>query len=81
MSIKEEWAEAIYENSPPPDLSLWVDPRYRYSLVKGAEFHRRLGYLVTFLLDEEVIQEEVDVRNILDVSVIAEVLKTREASR
>ncbi|MBV2131939.1 aliphatic sulfonate ABC transporter substrate-binding protein [Pseudomonas sp. MAP12] len=81
MSIKEEWAEAIYENSPPPDLSLWVDPRYRYSLVKGAEFHRRLGYLVTFLLEEEVISEEVDVRNILDVSVIAEALKAPEAGR
>lgn len=81
MSIKEEWAEAIYENSPPPDLSLWVDPRYRYSLVKGAEFHRRLGYLVTFLLEEEVIAEEVDVRNILDVSVISEALKAQEAGR
>lgn len=81
MSIKEEWAESIYENSPPPDLSLWVDPRYRYSLVKGAEFHRRLGYLVTFLLEEEVIAEEVDVRNVLDVSVIAEALKAREAGR
>lgn len=81
MSIKEEWAEAIYENSPPPDLSLWVDSHYRYSLVKGAEFHRRLGYLVTFLLEEEVITEEVDVRNILDVTVITEALKAREAGR
>ncbi|MCM2318222.1 MAG: aliphatic sulfonate ABC transporter substrate-binding protein [Pseudomonas sp.] len=81
MSIKEEWAEAIYENSPPPDLSLWVDPRYRYSLVKGAEFHRRLGYLTTFLLEEEVIKDEVDVRNILDVSIITEALKARDAGR
>ncbi|MNF35888.1 putative aliphatic sulfonates-binding protein precursor [compost metagenome] len=81
MGIKEEWAEAIYESSPPPDLSLWVDSRYRYSLVKNAEFHRRLGYLVTFLLEEEVIAEEVDVRNILDVSVIGEALQAREAGR
>lgn len=79
MGIKEEWAEAIYLDSPPPNLALWVDPRYRYSLVKGAEFHRRLGYLVTFLLDEEVITEEVDVRNILDMSVISEALKSRGA--
>ncbi len=79
--IKEEWAEAIYENSPPPDLSLWVDPRYRYSLVKGAEFHRRLGYLATFLLDEGVIAEAVDMRNILDVSVIGEALQARQADR
>ncbi len=81
MNIKEAWAEAIYESSPPPDLSLWVDPRYRYSLVKGAEFHRLLGYLVTFLLEEEVISAEVDVRNILDVSIISEALKARESDR
>lgn len=77
MSIKEEWAEKIYENSPPPNLALWVDPRYRYSLVKGAEFHRRVGYLMTFLIEEGVIKDEVDVRNILDVSVITEALKGR----
>ena len=81
MNIKEAWAEAIHENSPPPDLSLWVDPRYRYSLVKDAEFHRRLGYLVTFLLEEEVISEEVDVRNILDVSLIREALQAHQADR
>lgn len=81
MGIKEAWAEAIYENSPPPDLSLWADPRYRYSLVKDAEFHRRLGYLVTFLLEEEVISEEVDVRNILDVSLIREALQAHQADR
>lgn len=81
MSIKEEWAETIHESSPPPDLSLWTDPRYRYSLVKGAEFHRRLGYLVTFLLEEGVLDEEVDVRKILDVSVITEALEARAAGR
>ncbi len=81
MSIREEWAEAIHENSPPPDLTLWVNARYRYSLVKDAEFHRRLGYLVTFLLEEQVIAEEVDVRNILDASVITEALKARETER
>jgi len=74
--IKEAWAEMIYENSPPPKINLWTDPHYRYSLVKGAEFHRRLGYLASFLFDEEVISQKVDIRNILDMSVIAEALKT-----
>ena len=76
MGIKEAWAEAIYENAPPPKIYLWTDPRYRYSLVKGAAFHRRLGYLSSFLFDEKVISQKVDVRDILDVSVITEALKT-----
>ena len=46
------------------------------SLVKGSAFHRRLGYLATFLFDEEVISKPVDVRDALDASVIAEALRT-----
>jgi hypothetical protein len=78
MGIKEAWAEAIYEDVPPPEISQWTDPRYRYSLVKGSSFHRRLGYLTSFLLEEKVVSQEIDVRNILDMSIITEALKTRK---
>jgi len=81
MGIKEAWAEAIYENAPPPKINLWPDPRYRYSLVKGSEFHRRLGYLSSFLFDEGVILQRVDVRDILDVSLITKALKTWETGK
>jgi hypothetical protein len=74
--IKERNAKKIYQDAPPPKIYLWTDPRYRYSLVKGAAFHRRLGYLSSFLFDEKVISQKVDVRDILDVSVITEALKT-----
>jgi aliphatic sulfonates family ABC transporter substrate-binding protein len=77
MGIKEEWAEKIYEDAPPPKLDLWTDPRYRYSLVKGSAFHRRLGYVASFLLDEKVIAQEVDLRNVLNATVVAEALKGR----
>jgi len=76
MGIHEEWAEAIYENSPPPKILLWTDPRYRYSLVKGSGFHRRFGYLQSFLLEEKLISHSVDLRDILDASLIADALKT-----
>jgi ABC-type nitrate/sulfonate/bicarbonate transport system substrate-binding protein len=81
MGIKEGWAESIYENAPPPKMNLWTDSHYRYSLIKGAEFHRRLGYLAAFLFDERVISQKVDVRDVLDVSVIAEALKTRKTGQ
>jgi hypothetical protein len=45
-------------------------------LVEGSGFHRRLGYLATFLLDEKFIPKEVDVSEALDASVITEALRT-----
>ena len=79
MGIKEAWAETIYENVPPPLINQWANPRYTYSLVKGAPLYRRLGFLATFLLEEKLISEPVDVDDIMDASLIAEVLKTRRS--
>jgi ABC-type nitrate/sulfonate/bicarbonate transport system substrate-binding protein len=81
MEISEAWAETIYREVPPPNIYLWADPQYRYSLVKGAAVDRRLGYLATFLLEEKIIPKPVDLRGVLDASVIAEALKTRSQGR
>lgn len=76
VGTKEEWAAQIYRNDPPARMHLLTDPRYPYSLVKGAAFHRRLGYLVKFMVDEKLFPIEVVTHDVLDVSVITEVLKT-----
>ena len=76
MGVTESVAEAIYENAPPPKIDLWTDSRYRYSLVKGLAFHRRLGYLASFLFDEKLISQKWMYGTFLDVSVITEALKT-----
>ncbi len=76
MGISDEWAEAIYAYTPPSNMYLWADPRYRQSLAKGSSLDRRLGYLGAFLFDEKLIPKPVDLRNALDASVIAEALKT-----
>ena len=76
MGIKEGLAETIYRNAPPPKIYEWANPRYDFSLVRDAAFHRRLGYLSTFLFDEKVVAKPVDVREALDASVITEALKT-----
>ena len=78
MGIKEAWAERIYRDAPPPKIYEWPNPRYDYSLVKGAAFQRRLGHLATFLFDEKVIAKPVEVGEALDVSVITEALETRK---
>ncbi|HSL03741.1 MAG TPA: NrtA/SsuA/CpmA family ABC transporter substrate-binding protein [Nitrospiraceae bacterium] len=73
---KKEWVEQIYRDAPPPHIHLWADSRYLYSLAKGAVFHRRLGYVARFMLDEKVFPKEVDIGDILDASVITEALST-----
>jgi len=76
MGIKERNAKKIYQDAPPPNIYWWMDQGYRYSLVEDSGFHRRLEYMATFLLDEKVISQEVDVSNALDASVITEALRT-----
>ena len=78
MGIKDAWAEAIYEDVPPPLIDEWTNPRYTYSLVKGSSLHRRIGFLATYMLEEKLIAKPADVSDMMDVSVIAEVLKTRK---
>jgi len=80
MGVKEAWAEAIYNDVPPPLINEWANPRYTYSLVKGSSLHRRLAFLAAFLFDEKLIPQQVDVSDILDVSVITDVLKTRKSA-
>jgi aliphatic sulfonates family ABC transporter substrate-binding protein len=79
LGIKEAWAAAIYDDVPPPLIREWTNPRYNYSLVKDSPLHRRLGFLATFLFDEKLIPQPVDVNDVMDASVIAEVLKTRRS--
>jgi ABC-type nitrate/sulfonate/bicarbonate transport system substrate-binding protein len=71
-------AEAIYNVVPPPLIYEWTNPRYTYSLVKGAPLYRRLGYLAAFLIRDKIIQGPVDLDNAMDMSLIAEVLKGRK---
>ena len=73
---KKEWVEQIYRDAPPPNIHLWADSRYLYSLAKGSVFHRQLGYVARFMLVEGVFPREVDTDDVLDASVITEALKT-----
>jgi ABC-type nitrate/sulfonate/bicarbonate transport system substrate-binding protein len=81
MAISETWAEAIYRDAPPPRIGQWTNIHYRYSLVNGSVFQRRLGYLAAFLLDEGIISKPVEVRFALDATVIAEAMKTPRQGR
>ncbi|MEX5220009.1 MAG: ABC transporter substrate-binding protein [Nitrospiraceae bacterium] len=73
---KKEWVEQIYRDAPPPNIHLWADRRYLYSLAKGAVFHRRMEYVARFMFHENVFPMQVDIDDALDSSVIVEALQT-----
>jgi aliphatic sulfonates family ABC transporter substrate-binding protein len=78
LGLKDAWAEAIYDVVPPPLINEWTNPRYTYSLVKGAPLYQRLGFLANFMFREGLIAQPVELDGAMDPSLIAEVLKTRK---
>jgi ABC-type nitrate/sulfonate/bicarbonate transport system substrate-binding protein len=81
VGIEEGWAEAIYKAAGPPKVWRWTDPGYQYSIVNGSPFHRQLTELAKFLYETKQIPKPVDVSNVLDSSVVAEVLKGAKRAR
>jgi aliphatic sulfonates family ABC transporter substrate-binding protein len=81
LAIDQDWVEEMYRDAPPPQIHMWTDPRYLYSLVKGARFHRRLEYLAKFLFAEKVFPKELEVHDVLDASVVTEALNASERAR
>jgi aliphatic sulfonates family ABC transporter substrate-binding protein len=73
--IKEEWARTVYKEAGPPRIYQWADPQYRYAIVKGSVFHKALTDLARFMHQEKIIQKSVDVGDVVDPTVVAEVLK------
>jgi aliphatic sulfonates family ABC transporter substrate-binding protein len=76
MDMKPAWLKIIYQSDPPPNLEWWNDQTYQYSLVEGGSFNRRLGYLANFLIEEKIISKDLDVSEVLDVSVINDAMKS-----
>jgi aliphatic sulfonates family ABC transporter substrate-binding protein len=81
MSIKEGWAEAVYENVPPPLIHEWVNPRYTFALVKDSPLYRSLGYLSEFLFEEKIISQPVETDDVLDPTAVTEALRTYRPGR
>jgi aliphatic sulfonates family ABC transporter substrate-binding protein len=81
LGLKDAWAEAIFDVVPPPLINEWTNPRYTYSLVKGAPLYQRLGFLANFMLSEKLITQPVELDDAMDSSLIAEVLRTRKPAR
>ena len=77
MGIRLAWAEAIYDNVPPPLIREWTNPRYTYSLVKNGALYQRLGFLANYMQEINMISQPVDLEGSMDSSLIAEILRGR----
>ena len=77
LGLKLAWAEAIYNNVPPPLIREWTNPRYTYSLAKDGALYKRLGFLANYLYEMHLIHQPVDLDGSMDSSLIAEILRGR----
>ena len=75
VGISEQWSRDIYTSVPPVEIKKWADPAYEYSLAKGSKVQVALADLATFLYEQKVIPQPIDVKDLLDDSVVSEVLK------
>jgi len=75
VGISEQWSRDIFASVPPVEIKKWADPAYDYSLAKGSKIQGALAGLATFLHDQKVIPQPIDVNGLLDDSVVSEVLK------
>jgi ABC-type nitrate/sulfonate/bicarbonate transport system substrate-binding protein len=78
MGIPEDWAWAIFKEAGLPAIYKQADPGYRYSAAKDSPLQGSLAELARFLFDEKVIPRQVDVRALVDGSLMAEVLATHK---
>jgi ABC-type nitrate/sulfonate/bicarbonate transport system substrate-binding protein len=75
VGISDQWSGDIFKSVPPVEIKKWADPGYEYSLAKGSKIQLALADLATFLLEQKVVPQAIDVNGLLDDSVIIEVMK------
>lgn len=76
MGITKDLGNIMYKEASAPNVRRWSDPKYQYSVVKGAAFSKNAQEMADFLFDEQIITKKVDVVSNFDDSLIAEVIKT-----
>ena len=74
--ITPAWSADIFKEAPPSDPRRWTEPNNgRLSMAKGASLQKSLNALAVFLYDQKLVQQPIDASNVIDASVITDVLK------
>jgi aliphatic sulfonates family ABC transporter substrate-binding protein len=77
MGVPGAWANASYDVAPPA-IDRWLDPTYPYSIGPNGALRKNLTEVARFLYDEKVITKPVDTTNLIDTSLVEEVLKSQQ---
>lgn len=75
MGISKDLARVMYKEAPVPEVPRWTDPKYQYSIVPGAPFHKEAQKMGNFLFDEKIIDNKLDLSQAFDDAYIRRVLK------
>ena len=74
MSVPASWANASYDVDPPA-IDRWLDPKYPYSIGPDGDLRKSIASVASFLYEQKVITKPVDTKNLIDTSLLEEVLK------
>jgi taurine transport system substrate-binding protein len=74
MGVPGSWALVSYDVDPP-EISRWLDPAYPYSIGPAGLLRKNLVEVARFLHEEKVITNPVDTQNLIDTSILEEVLR------
>lgn len=77
MSVPPAWAIASYDVDPPA-IDRWLDPKYPYSIGPNGDLRKNLAAVASFLYEQKVITKPVDTKNLIDTSLLEDVLKSEK---
>jgi ABC-type nitrate/sulfonate/bicarbonate transport system substrate-binding protein len=77
MGVPGTWANVSYDVDPP-SIDRWLDSSYPYSIGPNGALRMNVAEVARFLYEEKVITKPVDTTNLIDTSLLEEVLRSQQ---
>jgi taurine transport system substrate-binding protein len=77
--ITPAWSAEVFKEAPPEEPARWTDPSYPgLTLLPDGSLQKALEGLASFMLQQHIVQKPLDLKNVIDATVITEAVKTEQ---
>ena len=77
--ITPAWSADVFKEATPEEPARWTDPSYPgLTLLPDGSLQKALEGLASFMLQQHIVQKPLDLKNVIDASVITEAVKTEQ---
>ena len=78
--ITPAWSADVFKEAPPEEPARWTDPSYPgLTLLPDGSLQKALDGLASFMLEQHIVPKPLDLKNVIDASVITEAVKAEHA--